>query len=174
MMQKDIINRTNPGPGGFYDSLGDIESWHRFPGKKDWKDDPSNLETPFRSFTLYAFDDKKDRMKGIPQAWHNVVAVFYDTPLVVCYENLDPESSYTLKIKYLVRGGATGNSQTIRCIANGNYVVHAYMEVGMLNPAYAYDIPQSITAGGKLSLSWTTPQEDKQGAHIAELFLVKR
>jgi hypothetical protein len=174
VLQKDIINRTNPGPGGFYDSLGDIESWRRFPGRKDWKDDPSNLKTPFRSFPLYVFDDKRDRMKGIPQSWHNVAAVFYDTPLTVCYEDLDPESSYTLKIKYLVRGGITGISQTMRCIANGDYTVHDYMEVEMLNQIYVYDLPQSVTAGGKLTLSWTTPPEDKQGTHITELFLVKR
>ncbi|MDR2078367.1 MAG: hypothetical protein LBP74_01430 [Treponema sp.] len=173
MLQKDIINRTNPGPGGFYDSLGDLESWHRFPGRKDWKDDPGNLETPFRSFPGYLLNDKKDRMKGIPRAWHNVVAVLYDTPLTVCYENLDPESSYTLKIKYLVRGGAAGSFQTIRCMVNDDYTVHDYMEVGIVSPVYSYDLPQSISAGGKLCLSWTSPREDKQGTHIAEIFLRK-
>ena len=173
ILKNEILNRTNPGPGGFYDSAGDPESWHRFVGKKPWKDDPGFNETVFESFSLFSPNEIKDPAKVIPAAWHNNAAVLYDTPLVARYENLDPESEYTLGIKYIARGGGTGAFQIIRLVANDDFLIHDYMRIETHDPVFYCELPATITARGVLTLTWTTPSAE-QGTHIAELFLRKR
>ena len=44
------FNRTDPGPGGFYDNLGDQASWKRIKAQKSWQEDPGSLESPRVSF----------------------------------------------------------------------------------------------------------------------------
>ena len=173
ILQNEILDRTNPGPGGFYDSLGSPEAWHRVSEKKPWAVDPGNTETPFVSFAFSTLDDMKNSPDGIPLAWQNMTAVLYNTPLTVRYENLDPESAYALRIKYIARGGAIGPYQTVRLTANDSYAVHDYMRIETSDPPANFDLPEKTTESGELELTWTTPDEE-QGAYIAELFLMKR
>ena len=45
-----LLNRTNPGPGGFYDNLGSPESWKHVLCQKTWSEDPGSLESPLTDF----------------------------------------------------------------------------------------------------------------------------
>jgi len=173
VLQKEILNRTNPGPGGFYDSMGDPESWKRLEGRKPWKDDPGYTGSPLASFPLFPPEIMNDPSKGIPVAWHNNAAVLYDTPLIARYEDLDPESDYTLGVKYIARGGGSGASQIVRLVANNDHQIHDFKRIVTADPTEYFDLPRSLHQKGCLTLTWTTPSAE-QGTHIAELFLVKR
>jgi len=114
---------------------------------------------------------------GVLLAWHNHATVLFNTPLVIGYENLDPESAYTLGVKYIVRWGGTDATQNVRLSANGNhlidYLIHDYMQINFFEPLKYFDLPRNLTANGQLILTWTCPNAE-QGVHIAELFLIKR
>jgi hypothetical protein len=174
LLQREILNRTNPGPGGFYDSLGDRESWRRFPEQKAWKDDPGGTETVYKTFPIYnrLLDDKKDDMRGIPQAWQKTAAVLYQTPMKLRYENLDPDAEYTVKIKYIAwRSDIL--AKTVHLSANGEALEYDVAHMEGRNPTACFDLPQKITAGGTLTLTWVTPYGDPTTS-VAEVFLIKR
>ena len=50
MQLKNMLHRTDPGPGGFYDNFGTPSAWKRVRAKKTWAEDPGSLESPRVSF----------------------------------------------------------------------------------------------------------------------------
>jgi len=174
MMQKNIINRTNPGPGSFYDSPGDDESWSRFPDLLNWKDDPCHMDSPFRGFPIFngMLNDKNDEMKGLPQAWQKFAAVHYSMPMRIRYENLDPEAEYTLKIRHITSRSEIF-AKTVQLTANGEKLEFDTSRMESKNPLFRFALPNRLTAGGSLLLTWSTPRGEPLTC-VAEIFLVKR
>jgi hypothetical protein len=174
LMRENILNRANPGPGGFYDSLGDPESWHRFPDLKDWQDDPGNTANPFKSFPVHLrlLDDKQDEMRGIPQAWQKTASVLYAVPMKVKYDNLDPDAEYTLKIKYIAHNSEI-LAKTVNLQANGENLKYNATNMEARRPLVSFDLPKRVTAGGVLVLTWFTPCGEPTTS-VAEIFLTKR
>src|SRR5690606_9400348 len=41
-----LLNRTNPGPGGYYDNFGSLRSWARVKSKINKEEDPGGLLSP--------------------------------------------------------------------------------------------------------------------------------
>jgi hypothetical protein len=106
-----MLNRTNPGQGGFYDNFRTPSAWKRIKAQKNWKEDPGSLESPRMSFGVgLSGEDWVHEVvaKGFggqvtPLAWMNQINTLYDTPLEMEYDNLDPTAGYILKIAYTDR-----------------------------------------------------------------------
>jgi hypothetical protein len=168
-----LLNWDNPGPGGFYDNLGQSVDTSRLAKYPAWEEDPGSLRSPQVSFgaglrgqqwvhTVRAtgFDGR-----AIPLAWMNQITTLYETPLSVVYEDLDPHASYVLRVAY------TGRFQAkIRLTADDKFQIHDIMETGT-TPISEFAIPSEATRDGRLKLTWTCA-EGERGAQVAELWLI--
>jgi len=158
-----LLNRTNPGPGGFYDNMGTHGSKRRIKNTISWEEDPGTLDSPRFSFN-YTIDDPDE--KNFPLAWKNQVTTIYETPLVLFYEHLDPLASYSLKVAYV--GRITG---TLRLVADEKYTVHDLLQTGEAQ-IREFRIPRAATEDGYLELKWTCG-EGQRGTQVAEIWLIK-
>jgi len=168
-----LLNWDNPGPGGFYDNLGQSVDTPRLAGYPAWEEDPGSLRSPRVSFgaglqgqewvhTVQAmgFDGR-----AIPLAWMSQITTLYETPLSVVYEDLDPGSSYVLRVAYTGRFRAK-----IQLTADDEFQIHEMKDTGK-TPVSEFPIPNEATRDGELKLTWTCA-EGERGAQVAELCLI--
>jgi len=159
-----ILNRTNPGPGGFYDNMGSAESLGRILNTVPWAEDPGTLRSPRIAF-YYRVNREEDA--DIPLAWKNQACTIYETPLRVSYDNLDPDAQYVLRVAYTGRRG-----KTVQLAANDAYKVHDMIETRN-PPVREFDIPHEATKDGHLVLTWTCG-EGRRGSQVSELWLMRK
>ena len=76
-----IVNWTNPGPGGYYDDLGDVANQRNLV-RLD-VEDPEFRTTPRTGF---------DYSPEYRLSWVRFAETVYDTPLLMRYDELDPAS----------------------------------------------------------------------------------
>lgn len=170
----ELLNRTNPGPGGFYDNFGSSTTVPRLGQYPGWKKDPGSLNSPRVSFGVGLLGEEwvhTVQAKGFagsatPLAWMNQITTLYDTPLNVVYENLDPQSCYILKIAYTGRFRAK-----IQLTADDEFQIHDMMQTGRI-PLWEFQIPKEATQDGRLKLTWTCG-EGERGAQVAEIWLIR-
>ena len=171
----EILNRTNPGPGGFYDNFGTVFSWKRVDAGNGWPNDPGSNYSPRASFGVglagkeWVHEPKPHGFDGraTPIAWVNQVSTLYDQPLSICYLNLDSDIFYTLRVAYTGRFRST-----MKLIVDNEFVLHDFIETG-IEPLFEYDIPKDAIKDGKIVLQWSCP-EGMRGAQVAELWLMKK
>jgi hypothetical protein len=169
-----LLHRTDPGPGGFYDNFGSPSAWRRIKTKKTWAEDPGSLESPRVSFGVgltgvdwvHEIVAKGFSGQTTPLAWMNQINTLYDTPLQMEYDNLDPNGTYTLKIAY------TGRFRSkMKLLADG-ILIHDYIRMGT-QPLFEFPIPAEATADGKVSFTWSCGDDDKgegeRGSQVAEI-----
>ena len=170
----ELLNRTNPGPGGFYNNFGASTTVPPLADYPSWEKDPGSLYSPRVSFGVGLLGKEwvhTVRAKGFagsatPLAWMNQVTTLYDTPLNMIYENLDPQAGYILKVAYTGRFRAK-----IQLTADDKFQLHKMMRTGK-TPLWEFQIPKEATKDGRLKLTWTC-SEGERGAQVAELWLVR-
>jgi hypothetical protein len=143
-----IVQRTDPGPGGFYDDLGNPSRQpHLVPG-------PGIAEDPMQRLTRVGLGSRLDW----PLAWCQNAESLYDSPLQVRYTDLDPSARYRLKVVY--SGGNLGPK--IRLEAEG-LEIHPLMSKPNPVKPFEFEIPHAATADGVLTLTWT--EEPDRGSN---------
>jgi hypothetical protein len=174
-----MLHRTDPGPGGFYDNFGSLSAWKRIKAQKTWAEDPGSLESPRVSFGVgltgvdwvHEVVAKGFEGQTTPLAWMNQINTLYDTPLVMEYDQLDPNSSYILKIAY------TGRFRSSMKLMADSVMIHNYIRMGT-KPMFEFQLPKEITQDGKVTFTWTCGQEDKgegeRGSQVAEIWLIRK
>lgn len=164
-----ILERENPGPGGFYDNFG-TSSFKRVVREKSWKEDPGNLTSPFISFVpslLHLDAHLEEEIGGIPLSWIANLTALYDIPITIVYEHVEPNSLYTIRITYIGEHGGR-----VKLVANDDYVVHDFLEIkGKIALTVEFPIPLQAIKKGKLTLTWL--HEGGRRTHIAEVWLMK-
>ena len=175
---ENILHRTDPGPGGFYDNMGSPESWKRIVAKKTWQEDPSSLESPRVSFGVgltgvdwvHEIIAKGFEGKTTPLAWMNQINTLYETPLEMVYDSLDPEGSYLIRIAYTGRFRSS-----VQLMADG-VLIHPYIRMGK-KPIVEFPLPTKITKDGKLRLTFScglkVDGEGERGTQVAEIWIIK-
>jgi len=153
-----IVGWQDPGPGGFYDNLG--QRWsepHLVPGP-GWEADPGFVVSPQDEFG--GADDGR-------LSWQCQAQTLFGTPLRMRYEGLHPQAWYRLRITY---AGRYHGSAVL--IANGTHQVHGAL--GQSDPIapVEFDLPHALTAGGTLELEWR--RASKRGIQVAEVWLLRR
>ncbi len=169
----NMLQRTDPGPGGFYDNFGSPKSWDRVKSNITWEEDPGSLASPRTSFgiglkgeewvheiTAVGFEGQAS-----PAAWMQQVTTLYDQPLEIVYDQLDPESSYTIRVAYTGRFPSK-----IKMVAD-NIPVHDFITTGE-RPIYEFKVPKEATADGNVLFKWTCG-EGERGSQVAEIWLIK-
>jgi hypothetical protein len=95
----EIINRQNPGPGGFYDDLGNLMQQPHLVRGPGFDKDPSLLESSVVSIVnqsdgaIAAASEFALLGMGLqpvgPISWWDIAETYYDTPLQMHYTGLD-------------------------------------------------------------------------------------
>ena len=168
-----LLNWDNPGPGGFYDNLGQSVETLRLAEYPVWQEDPGSLRSPRVSFGaglrgqewVHTVQAKGFDGSAIPLAWMNQITTLYETPLNVVYENLDSHSCYTLRVAYTGRFRAK-----IQLTADDRFQIHEMRKTGTA-PISEFSIPNEATRDGRLKLTWMCP-EGERGVQVAELWLI--
>ncbi len=150
-----IARWTDPGPGGFYDDLGN--SWRQThvvtgPG---FAEDPQFFRSPLAFF---------DNRAG-PRSWWDHSITFYEQPLQMKYENLDPAARYQVRVVY--------GAGPVRLRA-GSRLLHDYL----VKPyeVLEFPAPPEVTRDGTLVLEWNRPPGvggAGRGCQVAEVWLIK-
>jgi hypothetical protein len=170
-----LLQRNNPGPGGFYDNFGEPGSWKRVVVGKSREEDPGSLAGPRIAFgvglagTEWVHEVRAVGFEGraTPRSWMMQANTLYDTPLKIKYENLDPHQVYTLNVAY------TGRFRSrMKLVVDGNRQVHDFIQTG-LQPIYSFELPKQAHQNGELTLTWTCG-EGERGPQVAEIWLIPK
>jgi hypothetical protein len=165
---EEIIDRTNPGPGGFYDNLGDLSCQrHLVPGV-------GPLEDPeFITSALVGHGYPEWSGAAIPIAWKCWAESLYDAPLQMHYSDLDTSAQYKLRVVY--SGDAPGIKIRLDC--DGGQQVHPLIEKPWPPRPLEFDIPVEATRTGELTLTWHREMGqggNGRGCQVAEVWLTKK
>jgi hypothetical protein len=169
-----ILQRTNPGPGGFYDNFGNPAGWDRVVIHYDVNKDPGNLRTPRVSFGVglqgkewvHEITAKGFEGQAAPMAWMNQVTTLYDLPLEIAYDKLDANANYMIRVAY------TGRFRSRMKMTADGILVHDFMKTG-IQPIYEFPIPEEALKDGKVVFSWTCGEAER-GAQVSEIWIMKR
>ena len=150
-----LVNRTDPGPDGFYDDLGVVDR------------QPHLVSDPA---TYVGFSYNADW----PMAWWNHAGSLYDAPLRMRYTGLDPETKYRLRVVY------AGDSPRVKMrlsAGDQEMEVHPYLDKPNPMAPLEFDIPAAAIKNGELLLTWR--REPGQGGNgrgneVAEVWLLKK
>jgi hypothetical protein len=162
-----LLKRTDPGPGGFYDSLGDPERQPHLVRGEGFAKDPAFYATSLVGFGFRG--EGPDR--ALPTAWWKHAESLYDAPLKMRYTGLDPAARYRIRVVY----GQERRANKVRLVAGDGLEIHDYLSRGF--EPVEYDVPAKATAGGELTLTWTQ-EPGKGGAgrgcQVCEVWLLKK
>ena len=153
----EIVNWTNPGPGGFYDDLGNPTRQPHLVKGSGFERDPQFFDS---SLTFFA-----DNVKG-PRSWRDQAIAFYDAPLRMRYTNLDRSARYKVRAVY---GGE------VRLLADDKTEIHPLIDKRY--QLVEFDIPAEATTDGELTLTWYRAPGGGgpgRGNQIAEVWLIKK
>jgi hypothetical protein len=160
----EVVRWTDPGPGGFYDDLGDPSRQpHLVPGL-GYQKDPAFWETPLVGFG----GGGAQRI-----SWRTHAEGLFENPLRLRYQGLDPNAQYKVRVVY----GGDSPSVKIRMVANGAVEIHPLMAKPQPVKPIEFDIPKQATEKGELELSWTREPGsggNGRGAQVSEIWLIEK
>jgi hypothetical protein len=149
----------NPGPGSFYDDIGNVaQSDHVIRGE-GLNTDPFMQRNPNPDFMWW-----DNGMTRVRQSWISKM----DWPLGLRYEGLDPDASYTLR--------TTGLKQCLLRVDGDR--VEPTLDGQEIGEWKAFPIPAEATEDGKLELTFDVPHEPgvnwRNTSRLTEVWLLKQ
>jgi hypothetical protein len=159
-----ILNWTNPGPGGFYDDLGNPAQQPHLVAGDGFEKDPEFRRSAFMGIGS-RYPDQGWRM-----SWYTDEGSMFDAPLRMKYTDLDSNARYRVRVVY-----AGDTRVPIRMTANG-IEVHGYREKPNPVAPLEFEIPQEATRAGSLTIEWTrTPGLGGagRGCQVSEVWLIR-
>jgi hypothetical protein len=160
-----ILNWTNPGPGGFYDDLGDPSNRPHLDPGAGFENDPAFFHTPRTDFN-------SGNRTPLRIAWRRHVDALYGNSLKLNYSGLDPSAHY--KVRFIQP--AESARRATRLVANGKWEIHPMRRAEGGETPVEFDIPADATGGGKLTLEWqASPEESGNGrfVQLCEVWLIR-
>ena len=161
----EILNWTNPGPGGFYDDLGDPANRPHLEPGEGFEKDPAFFHTPRTGFG-------SRRNTPWRTSWYRHIEALYGNSIKLRYTGLDPSAHY--KIRFTQSGD--GTPRATRLVANGKFEIHPMRKKDLEVKPVEFDIPVDATSGGDLTLEWqSNPEESGNGrfVQVSEVWLVR-
>jgi hypothetical protein len=164
---EEIVNWTNPGPGGFYDDLGDPANQPHLIRGEGFAGDPA-----FLTSSLVAFGNRPANIGG-RISWWTHAETLNDQPLEMLYPDLDPAAQYRVRVVY----GGDAAPVPIRLMANEKFAVHPFTPKPAGFVPLEFDVPREATAAGQLRLTWSKPLGlggNGRGVQVAEVWLMRK
>jgi len=171
---EEIVQWTNPGPGGFYDDLGNPARQPHLVRGLNFDQDPGAWQSPRAGFEEDLVVDDPDEAAGLARrmSWMDHAESLYDTPLQMHYNGLDPKAQYRVRVLY----GGDNPKRKIRLAANESLEIHPYIPKPVPFKPLEFAIPPSATAQGELTLSWYGEAGlggNGRGCQVSEVWLMK-
>ena len=156
----EIVNWTNPGPGGFYDDLGNVAAQPHLVKGPGFAKDPAFLESALSGF---------EQRPGWRTSWGDWAESLNETPLQMRYTGLDPAAHYRVRVVY------TGDSKSkkIRLDANG-VVVHPLIVKPSPPAPVEFELPANLS---ELTLTWNREPGlggNGRGVQVAEVWILRQ
>jgi hypothetical protein len=146
-----IVDWENPGPGGFYDDLGNPARQPHLVRGPGFAADPGAFKSPRSDFEEdLVIDDDEPAPQGTRRvSWEDHVEILYDGALQMRYTDLDPAAHYRIRVVY------AGDSprRKMRLLAN-DLEVHPFIAKPSPYRPLEFDLPPSATASGTVTLTW--------------------
>jgi hypothetical protein len=162
-----IVNWKNPGPGGFYDDLGNLTGQPNLVSRATYDEDPGGHQSPIvghRPRSCWR------------QSWNRHADGLFDQPLEMEYSDLDKSAQYRVRIVYSGGLRYRGNPVLVRFLAD-DVEIHPLMAKPEPIQPLEYALPKRVTQDGSLILRWfSDPGRGKSGSgvHLAEVWLLKK
>lgn len=160
-----IVHWTDPGPGGYYDDLGDPANQPHLVGRLPYRDDPGFMASPVLGFRF----EPTWRL-----SWCTHADALYDTKLQLRYDRLDRTAHYAVRVVYSLDGYM---QPQVRLVANDGIEIHPLMAKPTPIGPVEFAIPPAATAGGTLTLTFSaTPGRGGagRGCQVAEVWLIRK
>ena len=161
-----IVRWTDPGPGGFYDDLGNPSQQPHLVTGLPYEKDPQRFESTLTGFG-YGADWRL--------SWMTHAESFWDTPLQMRYSGLEPAARYRVRVVYA--GDVFSMNGLIRLVANDKYEIHPLMKKASPITPVEFDVPAEATRDGELRLTFSGPPgigSSGRGNQIAEVWLLRK
>ncbi len=171
-----VVHRTDPGPGGFYDDLGDLARQPHLVRGAGYPSDPAFLQSSYVGIGqagVGRINLVSGYQTNYPRAWVSVGAALNDTPVRMRYAALDPRAEYKIRVVYA--GGDIGPK--LRLVANEKYEIHPWLKRPVPFQPLEFDIPKAATEGGKLELVFSREpglSGNGRGLEIGEVWLIRK
>jgi hypothetical protein len=149
---EEILQWTNPGPGGFYDDLGNSACQPHLQRGLGFSEDPGCFQSTRADFEEDLVVDEPDEDPGVARrvSWMDHAEALYDAPLQMVYSGLDPKARYKVRVLY----AGDSPKRKIRLVANDTLEVHPYLAKPMPFKPLEFPIAPAATQQGQLTLSW--------------------
>ncbi|MBO9608387.1 MAG: hypothetical protein J7639_20700 [Paenibacillaceae bacterium] len=176
---RELLGRTSPGPGGFYDNFGSHGSGKRVLAGLGWERDPGYLQSPRVAHAVYMTaltEQQKTASGGIPLAWVSHINAMTDTPITLRYDNLDPASRYTLRVAFIGDTSSIAHPRDtwIGITANDRYAIANDVLIAQgIATSFEASVPQEANADGTVELTFRRERGFKR-VNIAEIWLIRR
>ncbi len=169
-----VLHWSDPGPGGFYDDLGN-------PGRQPHLVKGVGFQGDSGSFTVprsdweedIVLDDDQETPPGARRiSWMDHAESLYDAPLRMHYDDLDPQATYRVRVVY----AGDAPKKTIRLEAGGGLEVHPFITKPWPFKPVEFPIPPAATAGGQLDLAWYGEPGlggNGRGCQVSEVWLIR-
>jgi hypothetical protein len=159
-----ILNWTNPGPGSFYDDLGNLTAQPHLVRGPGFENDPAFLESTLVGFAMHPHG----RI-----SWCRHAESLNDAPLRMRYTGLDPAARYRLRVTY---AGDTTRWK-VRLVGGSGLEVHPFIEKPSPIQPLEFDLPSGAIEDGELTLSWSREPGlggNGRGCQVAEVWLIRQ
>jgi hypothetical protein len=161
-----IVRWTDPGPGGYYDDLGNPSQQPHLVRGLPYEEDPQRFKS-----TMTGFGYRPDWRLS----WMTHAESFWDTPLQLRYAGLDRAAKYRVRVVYA--GDVFSTNTLIRLVANDKYEIHPPIPKPSPIKPLEFEVPVEATRGGELTLTFSAPQGmggAGRGNQIAEVWLMRK
>ncbi|CAN5460403.1 hypothetical protein BH09VER1_BH09VER1_25440 [soil metagenome] len=163
-----LLERTNPGPGGFYENLGSLPMTPRLERGLGEIEDPAFIHSTMTGCLYLTLEPM-----AIPYSWMSIAWALNDAPLSMHYDGLDPDAEYEVRVVY----SQNEYKNKIQLLANDTVEIHGFLDKPEPIVPLSFAVPQEATKGGRLKLTWYREQGiggEGQGCHVAEVFLMRK
>jgi len=171
---EEVLHWTDPGPGGFYDDLGNPARQPHLVRGGGFQADPGAMESPRADFEEdLVVDEPDEKPEGARRiSWMDHAESLYDAPLQMQYTGLDPKAHYRLRVVY----AGDSPKRKMRLVAGPGIEVHPLLPKSFPYKPIEFALPPGATAEGKLNLSWFGEPGlggNGRGCQVSEVWLIK-
>jgi hypothetical protein len=149
---QEILNWTDPGPGGYYDDLGDVTRQPHLVRSEG---------------TIIGFGPAGTRRRS----WWDHAEALYEAPLRMHYSGLDALARYKIRVVY----AGENPRRKMRLVAGGKWEIHPLIEKPSPLRPLEFDIP--VGEHGELDLAWWGEPGlggSGRGCQVSEVWLIKK
>ncbi len=172
---REIVRWTDPGPGGYYDDLGNPARQPHLVRGAGFDADPGSFRSARANFEEDLVLDSPDEDPGAARrvSWCDHMESMFDAPLILKYEGLEPGRRYRVRVLY----GGDNPKRKIRLVANDGIQIHPLRLRPFPYAPIEFEIPEAATRGGRLTLQWTgEPGQGGNGrfCQVSEVWLIQQ